>query len=123
MREPVTFTEKGRISALKERFWAKWYAEDHKDLFFELSEDRFYRYDELSGLFVQFPSKLVNEGLSQALLAASRCWGNQWADLDRFNSSKIIMGIALMLSGMIGRTEFFFSSTTAATDHDNDSII
>jgi hypothetical protein len=38
--EPVTFTEKGRISALKERFWAKWYAEDHKDLFFELTKRR-----------------------------------------------------------------------------------
>jgi hypothetical protein len=105
--QPVIINDEGRISSLKERFWARWYASDYPHLLYELREEVFYQYNPDTGLFCEFSDKAVREGISQALLSASRRWGRDWDELDKFNNTRVLNGIVEMLSGMIGQADFF----------------
>jgi hypothetical protein len=107
--EPFFLNVKGAVSALNEKFFAALFAAENRVIFVP-EEERFYLYDDATGLWTRTGNEIVCCMLAERVLAASRDLGV--SSLARQASAGKLSGVLVFLRGLVAKEGAFIGKTS-----------
>lgn len=105
-RGPPAFFGREEIVQLNEPFWAAYFVITQPATIYEPKEEKFYSYEEETGLFVNISEATIQVIISDLILDASRQWGG-FAGLNKFRNDKHLRGIIKALKGQTEKAGAF----------------
>jgi hypothetical protein len=100
------FFGKEEIVQLNEPFWAAYFVSRQPETIYEPKEDKFYSYEEETGLFVSISEPFIQVIIADHILGASRQWGG-FTGLKKFRNDKHLRGIIKALKGQTEKVGAF----------------
>ena len=98
------YLEKKKLKGINESFWAGLHNTEHIQLY-EPTERSFYRYDHLTGLYIDVSTDLIKQEISKRMLDVSR--ENNINDLEERRSNNTLNNIVAQLKGISEKRDAF----------------
>lgn len=102
--EPLFTNPKGEVNGINEPFWAALYASRHTTLWCP-EEERFYVYEDASGLWVHDSEQMIRQRLGTLLLEQSRAMNVPW--LARQRSQRALSSLSSQVANVTARPKAF----------------
>lgn len=105
--EPFYTSDKGALTGINEAYWAGLHAAEN-ELLFEPDEEKFYSYEDATGLYAIESDDSLRTKISDRMLEASRQAGV--FDLQKKRTARTLGGIIAHLRGIVERRNAFTES-------------
>jgi P4 family phage/plasmid primase-like protien len=125
--QPYYLNDKSQVSGINERYWAGLYATEHEVLY-EPGEERFYQYDENTGLWGHVTEASIRESIATRILGLAKASGSlpmekQIAQQKLKSTVGALMGIAERREAFKKKRQFIHAANGIITFGENGKVL